>query len=50
MSISIDGSVGGPDGGIEWVLDIDREATAWNRGDRSSPQSASIRTYQDLTG
>ena len=29
MSISIDGFVGGPDGGIKWVLDIDREATAW---------------------
>jgi dihydrofolate reductase len=29
MSISIDGFVGGPDGGIKWVFDSDPEATAW---------------------
>jgi dihydrofolate reductase len=29
MSISIDGFVGGPDGGIKWVFDSDREAAAW---------------------
>jgi len=29
MSISIDGFVGGPDGGIKWVFDSDQEATAW---------------------
>jgi dihydrofolate reductase len=29
MSISIDGFVGGPDGGIKWVFDNDQEATAW---------------------
>src|SRR6266700_7923698 len=29
MSISIDGFVGGPDGGINWVFDSDQEATAW---------------------
>src|SRR5579863_8556051 len=29
MSISIDGFVGGPDGGITWVFDSDQEATAW---------------------
>src|SRR5882724_5796173 len=29
MSISIDGYVGGPDGGIKCVLDSDQEATAW---------------------
>jgi len=30
MSISIDGFVGGPDGGIKWVFDVDQEATAWS--------------------
>src|SRR5216684_4187540 len=29
MSMSIDGFVGGPDGGIKWVFDSDPEATAW---------------------
>jgi dihydrofolate reductase len=29
MSLSIDGFVGGPDGGIEWVFDSDQEAAAW---------------------
>src|SRR5216684_3315881 len=29
MSISIDGFVGGPDGGIKWVFDSDQEAAAW---------------------
>jgi dihydrofolate reductase len=29
MSISIDGFVGGLDGGIKWVFDSDQEATAW---------------------
>jgi dihydrofolate reductase len=29
MSISLDGFVGGPDGGVKWVFDGDREATAW---------------------
>jgi dihydrofolate reductase len=29
MSISIDGFVGGPDGGIRWVFDSDPEAMAW---------------------
>src|SRR5216684_2482782 len=29
MSMSIDGFVGGPDGGIKWVFDSDQEATAW---------------------
>jgi dihydrofolate reductase len=29
MSISIDGFVGGPDGGIKWVFDNDREAATW---------------------
>ena len=29
MSLSIDGFVGGPDGGIKWVFDNDQEATAW---------------------
>lgn len=29
MSVSIDGFVGGPDGGIKWVFDSDQEATAW---------------------
>jgi dihydrofolate reductase len=29
MSISIDGFVGGPDGGIKWVFDSDQEATDW---------------------
>jgi dihydrofolate reductase len=29
MSISIDGFVGGPDGGIEWVFGSDPEAKAW---------------------
>ena len=29
MSISIDGFVGGPDGGIKWVFGSDQEATAW---------------------
>jgi dihydrofolate reductase len=29
MSISIDGFVGGPDGGIRWVFDSDPEARAW---------------------
>ena len=29
MSISIDGFVGGPDGGIKWVFDNDQEAAAW---------------------
>jgi dihydrofolate reductase len=29
MSISIDGFVGGPDGGSKWVFDSDQEATAW---------------------
>jgi dihydrofolate reductase len=29
MSISIDGFVGGLDGGINWVFDSDREAAAW---------------------
>jgi dihydrofolate reductase len=29
MSISIDGFVGRPDGGIKWVFDSDQEATAW---------------------
>src|SRR5258707_7043314 len=29
MSISIDGFVGGPDGGLKSVFDSDQEATAW---------------------
>jgi dihydrofolate reductase len=29
MSLSIDGFVGGPDGGIKWVFDSDQEAAAW---------------------
>jgi dihydrofolate reductase len=29
MSISIDGFVGGPDGGLKWVFNNDQEATAW---------------------
>jgi dihydrofolate reductase len=29
MSISIDGFVGGLDGGIKWVFDSDQEAAAW---------------------
>src|SRR6266702_3178727 len=29
MSMSIDGFVGGPDGGIKCVFDSDQEATAW---------------------
>jgi dihydrofolate reductase len=29
MSMSIDGFVGGADGGIQWVFDGDQEATAW---------------------
>lgn len=29
MSISIDGFVGGLDGGIKWVFDSDQEATGW---------------------
>ena len=29
MSLSIDGFVGGPDGGIKWVFDNDQEAAAW---------------------
>jgi dihydrofolate reductase len=29
MSISIDGFVGGPDGGIKWVFDNDQEAASW---------------------
>lgn len=29
MSMSIDGFVGNPDGGLKWVFDIDPEATAW---------------------
>jgi dihydrofolate reductase len=29
MSVSIDGFVGGSDGGIKWVFDSDQEASAW---------------------
>jgi dihydrofolate reductase len=29
MSISIDGFVGGPDGGVKWVFGSDQEAKAW---------------------
>jgi dihydrofolate reductase len=29
MSMSIDGFVGGPDGGLKWIFDGDQEATTW---------------------
>lgn len=29
MSMSLDGFVGGPDGGIKWIFDGDQEAIAW---------------------
>jgi dihydrofolate reductase len=29
MSMSMDGFVGNPDGGLKWVFDVDPEATAW---------------------
>lgn len=37
MSISIDGFVGGPDGGIKWVFDSDPEATAWTVDGKGLP-------------
>src|SRR6476659_7251193 len=29
MSLSIDGFVGNPDGGVKWLFDKDQEAAAW---------------------
>jgi hypothetical protein len=40
MSISIDGFVGGPDGGIKWVFGSDQEAKVLDRRDRMERQPA----------
>lgn len=50
MSISIDGFVGGPDGGIKWVFDSDPEATAWTVETvwNSSLHIMGSRTFHDM--
>jgi dihydrofolate reductase len=50
MSISIDGFVGGPDGGITWVFDSDQEATAWTveTVSNASLHIMGSRTFHDM--
>jgi dihydrofolate reductase len=50
MSISIDGFVGGPDGGIKWVFNSDEEATAWTVGtvSNASLHIMGSRTFHDM--
>jgi dihydrofolate reductase len=50
MSISIDGFVGGPDGGINGVFDGDQEATAWTVETvwNASLHTIGSRTFHDM--